>query len=162
MQTRSSATSRPPARPGAVLGRALGCAPAILLLGLTLGACGASARESATAHVSPPALAAGAATSAGSAAAPEAPCGAATAATAADTAGAAAERIYRTELASSEVGVDRRQVEGDRGLLEAMAAGSRAATTEAVTRLVYSGTHIVRLRVTRGGNVLADVGGPYI
>jgi hypothetical protein len=27
---------------------------------------------------------------------------------------------------------------------------------------VYSHTHIVRLRVTRGGSVLADVGGPYI
>ena len=31
-----------------------------------------------------------------------------------------------------------------------------------MTSLVYSHTHIVRLRVTRGGTVLADVGGPYI
>ena len=28
--------------------------------------------------------------------------------------------------------------------------------------LVYSGTHIVRLRVSRGSTLLADVGGPYI
>ena len=31
-----------------------------------------------------------------------------------------------------------------------------------MTSLVYSHTHIVRLRVTQGSTVLADVGGPYI
>ena len=33
---------------------------------------------------------------------------------------------------------------------------------QAVTSLVYSHTHVVRLRVTSGSTVLADVGGPYI
>ena len=33
---------------------------------------------------------------------------------------------------------------------------------EAVTSLVFSHTHVVRLRVTRGSDVLADVGGPDI
>jgi hypothetical protein len=33
---------------------------------------------------------------------------------------------------------------------------------EAVTSLVFSHTHVVRLRVSRGGEVLADVGGPEI
>ena len=36
------------------------------------------------------------------------------------------------------------------------------AVTEAVHGLVYSHTHIVRLRVLQGGRLLADIGGPYI
>jgi hypothetical protein len=32
----------------------------------------------------------------------------------------------------------------------------------AVHHLVYAGTHIVRLRVIQGGQVLADIGGPYV
>ncbi len=38
----------------------------------------------------------------------------------------------------------------------------RAAVKAAVTTLVFSHTHIVRLRVSRGAELLADVGGPYI
>jgi hypothetical protein len=47
-------------------------------------------------------------------------------------------------------------------------AGARAvkeaasAVEEAVHELVYSHTHIVRLRVLQGGKLLADIGGPYI
>ena len=74
----------------------------------------------------------------------------------------AAERIYRLELSSAEVRADQRQVEGYAPLLAAVASGKRTAITEAVTSLVYSHTHIVRLRVTSGGKVLADVGGPTI
>jgi hypothetical protein len=73
-----------------------------------------------------------------------------------------ATRIYGNELASGEVSSDRRQVESFTPLLEAAAAGDPAAARAAVTTLVYSHTHIVRLRVTRAGAVLADVGGPYI
>jgi hypothetical protein len=36
------------------------------------------------------------------------------------------------------------------------------AVTDAVHGLVYSHTHIVRLRVLQGGKLLADIGGPYI
>ena len=43
-----------------------------------------------------------------------------------------------------------------------MASGERAAVNAAVNSLVFSHTHVVRLRVTRGGAVLADVGGSYI
>ena len=46
---------------------------------------------------------------------------------------------------------------GDRAVKE---AGN--AVTEAVHGLVYSHTHIVRLRVLQGGKLLADIGGPYI
>jgi hypothetical protein len=92
----------------------------------------------------------------------EPPCAGAAPATAAHAAGAVAERIYAMEVSSPEVSADRAQIEHDGALLSALAGGSRAAVGEAVTRLVYSGTHIVRLRVIRGGSVLADVGGPYI
>lgn len=89
-------------------------------------------------------------------------CGAAGPETLAQTAGAVAVQIYERELQSSEVSADQREVEGYAPLLSALASGDRAAVQEAVTSLVYSHTHIVRLRVTQGSAVLADVGGPYI
>jgi hypothetical protein len=92
----------------------------------------------------------------------EAPCGAAAPATAARAAGIVAERIYGLELSSAEVSADRRQIESYPPLLSALAARNHAAVTEAVTHLVYSGTHIVRLRLSQRGALLADVGGPYI
>ena len=63
---------------------------------------------------------------------------------------------------SSEVLSDKRQIEGDGPLLSAMASGDSAAMKTAVHTLVYSHTHIVRLRVSRGSVLLADDGGPYI
>jgi hypothetical protein len=53
-------------------------------------------------------------------------------------------------------------VEGYAPLLSALAGGNRAAVGEAVTSLVFSHTHVVRLRISRGGSLLADVGGPLI
>ncbi len=73
-----------------------------------------------------------------------------------------AQRIYTGEVDSSETINDRLQVETYEPLLHAMAKGNRAAIKAAVTSLVYSGTHIVRLRVLTGKKLLADVGGPYI
>jgi hypothetical protein len=96
------------------------------------------------------------------ASAAEAPCAAAAPATAARAAGTVAESIYALEVSSAEVQADRRQVEGYAPLLSAVASGNRSEVAAAVTHLVYSGTHIVRLRVTHGATVLADVGGPYI
>jgi hypothetical protein len=89
-------------------------------------------------------------------------CGTEAAETLARTAGAVAKRIYAKELAGTEVSNDMHQVEGYGPLLSALESGNRAATKEAVTSLVYSHTHVVRLRVTRGNAVLADVGGPQI
>jgi hypothetical protein len=65
-------------------------------------------------------------------------------------------------VASSETIKDRRQVESYAPLLRALAKDHRAGVKRAVTSLVYSHTHIVRLRVIRGSTVLADVGGPYV
>jgi hypothetical protein len=87
------------------------------------------------------------------------PCGLATEPTVAGAVSTVASNIYRREAAG---GADKRQVERNVPLLRALASGSRPAVLAAVTHLVYSGTHIVRLRVIRGGAVLADVGGPYV
>ncbi len=93
---------------------------------------------------------------------PAAPCGAAGATVLANAAGSVAERIYASEVASSEVSSDKRQIESYAPLLSAVESGERAAIDAAVHSLVYSHTHIVRLRVSRGGELLDDEGGPYI
>ncbi|MEA2226201.1 MAG: hypothetical protein QOE67_1483 [Solirubrobacteraceae bacterium] len=80
----------------------------------------------------------------------------------ANTAGAVAQRIYAGEVHSSATDSDKHQIESDGPLLSAMQSGDRAAIRAAVHRLVYSHTHIVRLRVSRGSELLDDEGGPYI
>lgn len=80
----------------------------------------------------------------------------------AKTAGLIATHIYAGETASPETHADQREVEGYVPLLSAVANREAAAVKAAVTSLVYSGTHIVRLRVMQGNALLADVGGPYI
>ncbi|HXW58161.1 MAG TPA: hypothetical protein VEJ23_01655, partial [Solirubrobacteraceae bacterium] len=141
---------------------------ALLLLSVLLAACGASAQTTDASTRQRPAgsedQASIAATAEGTAALPGAAhgCGAAGPETLAQTAGQVAIQIYDRELASSEVSADQRQVESYAPLLSALASGNRAGVQEAVTSLVFSHTHVVRLRVTQGGQVLADVGGPYI
>jgi hypothetical protein len=89
-------------------------------------------------------------------------CAPATTRTLTATDGRIAERIYRDELDGPAVGRDRHQVETYAPLLEALAEGNRGRIHEAVVALVYSGTHIVRLRVSQNGTLLDDVGGPFI
>lgn len=89
-------------------------------------------------------------------------CGPAAPKVLAHAAGQVARRIYEGELSGTETRSDQRQVEGDAPLLNAIAGGESATIKSAVTTLVYSHTHIVRLRITKGSTVLADVGGPYI
>jgi hypothetical protein len=111
-------------------------------------------------------------------------CAGGTAQTLAGVDGDVAERIYRDELVGSGTIADQHQVEENGSLLKALArvsalakssapakgngAGARAAreaanaVRDAVHQLVYSHTHIVRLRVMQGGALLADIGGPYI
>jgi hypothetical protein len=118
-------------------------AVAFLVLATGLAACGASASgtTSSAAKVS---------------------CGRAAPEVLARAAGLVATRIYAAELASSETHSDQHEVESYAPLLTAVLSGETAAVKAAVTSLVYSGTHIVRLRVTKGSTLLADVGGPYI
>jgi hypothetical protein len=80
----------------------------------------------------------------------------------ANTAGSVAQRIYASEESSSEVSSDKRQIESYAPLVQAVESGNRAALKTAVHTLVYSHTHIVRLRVSRGSTLLFDEGGPYI
>jgi hypothetical protein len=91
-----------------------------------------------------------------------APCGPGAAEVLATTAGAVAERIYAAEVHSSETAGDKRQIETYAPLLSAVESGEHAAIETAVHSLVYSHTHIVRLRVDRGSELLFDEGGPYI
>jgi hypothetical protein len=91
-----------------------------------------------------------------------APCGSAAGETAARAEGVVARRIYTLELQSGEVRADRSEVERYEPLLLAMASREPGAIRSAVTALVFSGTHIVRLQVSAHGSVLADVGGPYV
>ncbi|HEY1449556.1 MAG TPA: hypothetical protein VGF47_01285 [Solirubrobacteraceae bacterium] len=80
----------------------------------------------------------------------------------ATTAGTVAERIYAAEVHSSETDSDKRQIETYAPLLSAVESGNKAAIETAVHSLVYSHTHIVRLRVDRGSELVSDIGGPYI
>jgi hypothetical protein len=124
---------------------------ALATVGLAFGACGASAKggdEARAAKGAPP-------RSSG-------PCGTGAPQVAAAAAGVVARRIYDLELNSAEVRSDRSQIETFQPLLSALATGNRAAVAEAVTSLVFSHTHVVRLRVSTSAGVLADVGGPYI
>jgi hypothetical protein len=132
---------------------------AIALLATALAACGASARTASSGAAS--AQSPGPAVSSARPAAGPA-CGAPGAEVLARSAGVVATRIYTGELSGSETKADQRQVESFAPLLNAVAAGNRSAVAEAVTSLVFSHTHVVRLRVTKAGSVLADVGGPDI
>jgi hypothetical protein len=133
---------------------ALASAAAVLVVGLA--ACGAAAQGTSAKTAPSPSGSAGAPGVAAT------PCGPGAAEVLATTAGTAAERIYASEVSSSETLSDRHQVESYAPLLGALESGNSAAVKAAVTSLVFSHTHIVRLRISRGSQLLADVGGPYI
>jgi hypothetical protein len=71
-------------------------------------------------------------------------------------------RIYTREVTGPGVHADQSQVEHNIPLLIALMRRNRAAVKKAVTSLVFSHTHVVRLRVTQHNVVLADVGGRHI
>jgi hypothetical protein len=55
-----------------------------------------------------------------------------------------------------------RRAQRDPALLQAVAERNPVATRKAVVQLVFDHTHIVRLRVSAAGQLLSDVGGPYV
>ncbi len=128
---------------------------------LALAACGGSSRSAGGVSLASSTVS-GALAPATAQGVSEAPCGGAAISVVERTVKTAAERIYELELDSREVREDQLQVQDYAPLLSALTAGNQAAVKSAVTSLVYSHTHIVRLRVTHGSAVLADVGGPYI
>ena len=89
-------------------------------------------------------------------------CGAAAQAVVADLDGQVAVRIYSGELSGAEAKEDRSQITGYGPLRSALSEGRTAAVAGAVHDLVFSHTHIVRLRITQGHRLLSDIGGPYI
>lgn len=91
-----------------------------------------------------------------------APCRQAGPETLAKAVGLVGMRIYAREVSGLGVHADRSQVEGNIPLLNALVRRNRSAVRRAVRHLVFSHTHLVRLRVTQKNVVLADVGGPYI
>jgi hypothetical protein len=70
-----------------------------------------------------------------------------------------AKLIYAGETGRSALKQVRR-VQRDQALLEAVARREPAATERAIHALLNH--HIVRLRVSAGGQLLSDVGGPYV
>jgi hypothetical protein len=86
-------------------------------------------------------------------------CGASAQDTLVNTLSRVARLIYDGETGGrAEVQV--RRAQHDPGLLGAVARRDPSAARQAVARLLNQ--HIVRLRVSTGGGVLADVGGPYV
>ena len=144
------------------IGRAIGryCRVGLALTVATLAACGSAQGQGGTSSQSPISVPSGAAVSTTTPSGAATPCGKAGAETLARTAGLVATRIYANELSSAEVTADKSQVEHYQPLLSALASGDRAGVSAAVSSLVFSHTHVVRLRVSRGGVVLADIGGP--
>jgi hypothetical protein len=91
------------------------------------------------------------------------PCGSASARTVASVYDRVARRIYEGEVHSREVRADIAHITGSQELLSALSSADAQAVHKAVYSIVYAPHwHIVRLRVTQHGGVLADVGGPYI
>jgi hypothetical protein len=86
-------------------------------------------------------------------------CGSSSEDTVVNTLSRVASVIYAGEAGGRTVPQIRR-VQGDQALLSAVARSDRAATTIEVERLLTQ--HIVRMRVSAGGQLLADVGGPYV
>jgi hypothetical protein len=135
---------------------------ALSLVAVGLAACGASARSTSVSSDRSASAAPTTVTTAAAGGPGSPPCGAAAAETLARSAGTVATRIYAGELSGSETRSDQRQVEQFGPLLSALSNGERAAVSSAVSSLVFSHTHVVRLRVTQGARVVADIGGPYI
>lgn len=89
-------------------------------------------------------------------------CGATDGQTVTATLGRVAQRIYGQERSSTYVRRAIRHVAASTPFQRAVASGDPKATKRAIVRFFYSHIHIVRVRATRGGRLVRDVGGPYV
>jgi hypothetical protein len=91
-------------------------------------------------------------------------CGTTHAATVVNTIGAVGERLFRDEQSGAATARVLRVVAGDRGFTRAVATDDPAALRAAIVRFFRNPTlHVVRIRaVTAGGELVNDVGGPYV
>jgi hypothetical protein len=88
-------------------------------------------------------------------------CGASTQDTLVNTLARVAALIYAGEGGPHAL-IQVHNVQQNGALLQAVAERNPVAARKAVVGLVYDHSHIVRLRVSAGGHLLADVGGPYV
>jgi hypothetical protein len=88
-------------------------------------------------------------------------CGATPQDTLVNTLGRVAALIYAGEGGPHAL-VQVHNAQQNSALLQAVAERNPVAARKAVVGLVYDHSHIVRLRVSAGGHLLADVGGPYV
>lgn len=86
-------------------------------------------------------------------------CGESEADTTFNTVRRVAHLIYDGE-AGRRTGPQIRRVQSNRALLQAVSKRDPRATRSAIEALLHQ--HIVRMRVSAGGRLLADVGGPYV
>jgi hypothetical protein len=88
-------------------------------------------------------------------------CGASTQDTLVNTLARVAALIYAGEGGPHAL-IQVHNAQQNSALLQAVAERNAVAARKAVVGLVYDRSHIVRLRVSAGGHLLADVGGPYV
>ncbi|HTU77339.1 MAG TPA: hypothetical protein VMF09_01110 [Solirubrobacteraceae bacterium] len=79
-----------------------------------------------------------------------------------ETLGHVGERIYEEERDSTQATATLRLLEGSRAFRRAVAERSPSATRAAIVGFFEEHLHVVRVRVTIGGRLLVDVGGPYV
>ena len=78
-----------------------------------------------------------------------------------ETLGGVGEHIYGEELHGASVISTERTLERSQAFRRAVAARSVQATRAAIVGFFRAHLHVVRVRVTVGGKLLVDVGGPY-
>jgi hypothetical protein len=88
-------------------------------------------------------------------------CGATGEATLINTLAHIANAIYQGEGGRRTLSQVHR-IEHDQTLIRAVAENDAPAARAEIFRLLYSHTHIVRMRVTAGRKLLSDVGGPFV
>jgi hypothetical protein len=79
-----------------------------------------------------------------------------------ETLGHVGERIYQEELHSPDVAATVRHIEDSSAFQRAVAAGDAEATRAAIIGFFEQHIHVVRVRVTIGGHLLVDEGGPFV
>jgi hypothetical protein len=89
-------------------------------------------------------------------------CPGSTAQTRVETLGHVGEHIYQEELHSPDVSATVRHIEDSSAFQHAVAAHDAPAVRAAIVGFFGEHIHVVRVRVTVNGQLLEDLGGPYV
>jgi hypothetical protein len=93
---------------------------------------------------------------------PASACGRTSAETVANTIGAAAVKIYENERSGARPHAVVRDFERSPAFQQAVASGNAPATEAAIVSFFKSRLHVVRVRASLHGRLVADVGGPHV